>query len=115
VVAALEESGEEADQARALRLRLRFLRDAARAGGVEGARAAVARDAADREARWSLAAALAAAGEHEAALEQFLELAASARKPRGQDAREAMLALFEALGPEHPLTQDYRRRLQIVT
>jgi len=112
---ALEESGEEADLARALRLRLRFLQDAARAGGIEGARAAVARDGADREARWSLGAALAAAGQHEPALEQFLELAASARRPRGQDAREAMLALFEALGPEHALTQEYRRRLQIVT
>ena len=115
VLGALEEGGEDADLARALRLRLRLLSDAARAGGVEGARAALARDAADREARWALGAALAVAGQHEAALEQFLELAASSRKPRGQDARDAMLALFEALGPEHALTQEYRRRLQIVT
>jgi len=115
VLVALEESGEEADLVRALRWRLHFVQDAARAGGIEGARAAVARDAADREARWSLGAALAVAGQHEPALEQFLELAASARRPRGQDAREAMLALFEALGPEHALTQEYRRRLQIVT
>jgi len=115
VLGALEEGGEDADLARALRLRLRLLSDAARAGGVEGARAALARDAADREARWTLGAALAVAGQHEAALEQFLELAASSRKPRGQDARDAMLALFEALGPEHALTQEYRRRLQIVT
>jgi len=26
-----------------------------------------------------------------------------------------MLALFETLGPDDPLTRDYRRRLQIVT
>ena len=115
VLGALEDVGEDVDLARALRLRLRFLSDAARAGGVEGARAALARDTADREARWSLGAALAVAGQHEAALERFLELAASVRKARGQDARDAMLALFEALGSEHALTQEFRRRLQIVT
>jgi putative thioredoxin len=113
IVTALEERGD--GQAATLRQRVSFARDAERAGGVAGARAALARDPADREARWALGAALASAGEIEAAMAEFLELAASKRKPRGEDARAAMLALFETLGHDDPLTREYRRRLQIVT
>jgi putative thioredoxin len=113
IVTALEDRGD--GQAGTLRQRVTFARDAERAGGVAGARAALARDPADREARWALGAALASAGEIEAALAEFLELAPSKSKPRGADARTAMLALFETLGHDDPLTRDYRRRLQIVT
>lgn len=115
LVAALEERGDAVDAATPLRQRLRFVADAAAAGGREAARAALERDPQDREARFALASALAAAGEHEAALAHFLELAASARKARGEEARRAMLALFDALGPDSDLTRDFRRRLQIVT
>jgi putative thioredoxin len=115
IVARLDARGDAADVAAPLLERLRLARDAAAAGGVDAARAALARDPADREARWALAAALAAAGEHEPALAELLELAASARKPRGDDARRAMLAMFDSLGADHPLTREYRRRLQIVT
>ena len=115
VVATLDARADAPELAASLSERLRLARDAAAAGGIDAARAAVARDPADREARWGLAAALAAAGESEPALAELLELAASARKPRGDDARRAMLAMFETLGPEHPLTREYRRRLQIVT
>ena len=113
IVTALEERGD--GQAGTLRQRVTFARDAERVGGVAGARAALARDPADREARWALGAALASAGEIEPALAEFLELAPSKRKPRGEDARAAMLALFETLGHDDPLTREYRRRLQIVT
>jgi putative thioredoxin len=74
----------------------------------------VARDPSDREARYALASAMAAAGEIEPALEQFLDLAASPRKPRGDDARRAMLAIFDTLGSDHELSREFRRRLQIV-
>jgi putative thioredoxin len=115
IVAALDDRGDAHELAQPLQQRLRFAHDAARAGGVAGARAALARDPGDREARWALAAALAAAGETEAALAEFLELAPAKSKPRGEDARAAMRALFETLGHDDPLTREYRRRLQIVT
>jgi thioredoxin-like negative regulator of GroEL len=51
----------------------------------------------------------------EPALENLLELAASTRKARGEDARRAMVALFAELGPDHALTREFRRRLQVVT
>ena len=115
IVTQLEERGDAQEAAAALRQRITLATDAARAGGLDGARAALERDPSDREARWALAAALAAAAQTEPALEQLLELAASARKPRGEDARRAMVAIFETLGPDHPLTREFRRRLQIVT
>jgi putative thioredoxin len=115
LIAKLDARGDAAELAAPLSERLRLARDAAAAGGLDAARAALARNPADREARWAVAAALAAAGETEPALAELLELAASARKPRGDDARRAMLAMFDTLGPEHPLTREYRRRLQIVT
>jgi putative thioredoxin len=115
LVSRLETRGDAPDVAEVLRRRLRFFADAAAAGGREAARAASLQDPADREARYALASALAAAGELQPALELFLDLASSARKPRGDDARRAMLALFDQLGPQHDLTHEFRRRLQIVT
>jgi putative thioredoxin len=115
LVARLEARPDGAELAEPLRRRLQFFADAAAAGGLDAARSASARDPADREARYALASALAAGGENEAALRELLELASSARKPRGDDARRAMLALFADLGPDHPLTREFRRQLQIVT
>jgi putative thioredoxin len=115
LVARLEARGDAGDLAAPLRAHLNLHAAADAAGGRAAAEAAVARDPNDREARYALASAVAAAGETERALEQFLDLAASARKPRGDDARRAMLAIFEVLGSDHPLARDFRRRLQIVT
>jgi putative thioredoxin len=115
VVARLEARGDAGELAAPLRARLNLHAAANAAGGRAAAEAAVARDPNDREARFGLASALAADGEIERALEQFLDLASSARKPRGDDARRAMLAIFDALGSDHALARDFRRRLQIVT
>jgi putative thioredoxin len=87
----------------------------ARAGGGEGpARQALASNPQDLEARYALASALAARGDHAGALEQLLEVVSRNRKFKDDGARLGMLALFELLGNDDPLTQDYRRRLQIV-
>ena len=51
------------------------------------------------------------AGDHERALELLLEQARAA-DPEGRDrVREQMVALFEQLGHEHPLSVRYRRQL----
>ena len=57
-----------------------------------------------------LAKALAATSEFEPALDKLL--AVVARKGEGkEDARQAMVDIFEVLGNEHPLTATYRRQL----
>jgi len=66
---------------------------------------------ADLAARLALGRLLAARSRHQEALEALLE--AVRRDPGFEDgaARRAMLDLFTALGPEHPLTQEYRAAL----
>ncbi len=61
--------------------------------------------------RLALGRLLAARGRHQEALGTLLE--AVRRDPAYEDgaARLAMLDLFTALGPEHPLTQEYRQAL----
>jgi len=65
----------------------------------------------DLDARLALGRLLAARGEHEAALEQLLEVVRrDARHDEGA-ARLAMLDLFSILGADHPLTQRFRAAL----
>ena len=65
----------------------------------------------DSAARRQLAARHALAGDHEAALEQFMELLR--RDPQFEEGagRQGLIAIFEMLGNEHPLVVTYRRRL----
>lgn len=67
----------------------------------------------DLDARWILAGGLLRDGHHEEALEQLLELLQRSRSYREDGARRAMLAIFDELGPEHDLSREYRRKLQI--
>jgi putative thioredoxin len=97
-----------------LERRLQFADDAAAYGGEAKARAALEQDAGDLEARYARASALAARGASQEALDHFLEIAAKNRKLKDDGARLAMIAIFDQLGGQHELTQDYRRRLQIV-
>lgn len=94
---------------------LAFAEDARTYGGEEAARAAVEKDGKDLEARYALGSALAARRDFAGALDQFLEIVSRSRKFKEDAARLAMLAIFDHLGNDHDLTQDYRRRLQIVT
>jgi putative thioredoxin len=54
------------------------------------------------------------AGDHERALELLLAEAERADGAERDRARRLMLALFAELGPEHPLTMRYRRRLATI-
>ncbi len=60
--------------------------------------------------RIELGTALAAHGDHEAALEHLLQVVA-ARGLARDEARKAMLDIFEVLGADHPLAASFRRRL----
>jgi putative thioredoxin len=84
-------------------------------GGTEKARAAIAADGKNWEARYALAGALVAAADYAGALEELLTIVSRQRQFRDDGARLAMLALFELLGPGSELVQHYRRQLQIVT
>ncbi len=91
------------------------LRAAARVGSVDTGsidelRAKVAADSGNGEAWLALGRALAADGEHEEALEALLHAVALGGDAR-EEARVAMLDLFELLGPANPLTTTYRRKL----
>jgi putative thioredoxin len=112
---AVDPRSPQADAAEAVRRRVTFARDAAAFGGRDAATAALARDPGDLEARFALASAHAAALEWEPALAELLELVKRSRKFRDDGARQAMLAIFNHLGPQHPLVSEYRRQLQIVT
>lgn len=103
-----------ADRAEALRQVLALGERARAAGGEEGARAALARNPADHEARFALACALAASGRIPGALDELLEVVARSR-PLRDEARRAMLSLFEQPGLDPELIREVRRRLQILT
>ncbi|MFO0594661.1 MAG: tetratricopeptide repeat protein [Myxococcaceae bacterium] len=111
---AVPPSAAEYEQAQALSRLAGFAADVESFGGEEKARAALAMDAGNHEARWAVACAHAVAGRDAQALEEFLELVRRSRKFRDDGARKAMLVLFERLGAQAEVTRDFRRRLQTV-
>lgn len=111
---AVPRRGAEGERADALLKAVAFARDAEAFGGEAKAREVLAATPGDLDARWALASALAAKGDAAGALEAFLEVVTVKRAYRDDGARKAMLVLFERLGPQHELTRDFRRRLQVV-
>jgi putative thioredoxin len=75
--------------------------------------ARVAADASDLAARLELGKALASFARYEPALESLLSVVAEDGALR-EEARQAMVDVFEVLGADHPLTLQYRRRLASV-
>jgi putative thioredoxin len=53
-------------------------------------------------------------GDHEQALSLLLERAATPEKAARDEIRRFMVAVFEDLGPDHPLSVSYRRRLAAI-
>jgi putative thioredoxin len=64
----------------------------------------------DMEAQMNLAKALAARSEFEPALDRLLAVVVRKGDAR-EEARQAMVDIFEVLGNDHPLTATYRRQL----
>jgi putative thioredoxin len=82
----------------------------ARGNDLTELEARVAADPADDAAMIELARALAAHSEFEPALDRLLAVVRAKRESK-DEARKAMLDIFEILGDEHPLTPAYRRQL----
>ncbi|MGI9648099.1 MAG: thioredoxin [Acidimicrobiia bacterium] len=72
--------------------------------------AAVESDPDNDDARLDLGRALAASAEFEPALDHFLAVVRK-KNDRLNEARSAMVDIFEVLGPDHPLSVTYRREL----
>jgi putative thioredoxin len=62
---------------------------------------------------FSKAANLTFEGEYKAALETFLEIIQEDRHYKNDGARKAIVAIFELLGDDHPLTKEYRKQLMM--
>ena len=90
---------------------IELARQAANAGPVDLLRAAVARDAADHQARFDLATALHAAGEVEEAVETLLDLFKLDRDWNDGAAKTQLFTIFGALKPQDPIVLKGRRRL----
>ncbi len=59
------------------------------------------------------AAKSALAENYETALQEFLVILQRDRRYRNDGARKAMIAIFDLLGDDNPLTKDYRKRLML--
>ena len=113
-IADLERRGYLEPEAEAVKARLALDAGAADAGDLSDARAEAEANPDDLAARYRLAEALAAAGEHEEALSLCLDLVERDRQGVGEQARQTMLAVFNLLPPDDPMVIDYRRKLSFV-
>jgi putative thioredoxin len=80
-------------------------------GDLHALRAAVEKNPADYQARYDLALALTAAGDHQGAADHLLEIVRLNRAWNDDAARQQLIKMFEAMGPTSPFTLTNRRRL----
>jgi putative thioredoxin len=115
--ATLNTLGAEARQSAdvtALRARLEFARIVQTARGMDELTRAVAARPADSQARYELAAHHVMRGAYAAALDQLLEIVRIDRKFSDDAARKAMIAIFNLLGGQGDLVNEYRRKLSMI-
>jgi putative thioredoxin len=85
------------------------------AAGVDATAADLAARPDDAGARYAHGCALAAVGRHREALDALLSSVERDRRWHDEAARKAMVALFGVLGVRSPLSDEYRRKLAIVS
>lgn len=95
----------------AARAAIELAEQAQDAGETDVLRAAIDANPDDHQSRFDLSVALAASGNHEAAIEELLELFRRDREWNDGAAREQLMTLFDTLGPKDPLGLKGRRRL----
>lgn len=81
---------------------------------LKGLEAKLMADLNDHQSRFDLAMALYAAGKHDRALYQLLEIVKKDRNWNDDGARLQMLKIFEALGMSEPIVLEMRRKLTTV-
>lgn len=97
-----------------LRASLTLAREAVPPDALAGLRAAVDADPDDQQARYDLASALMAAGDHSAAADMLLASIARDRNWQDGAARSKLLTLMEAVGLDQPFSMATRRRLSAI-
>jgi putative thioredoxin len=101
----------KAKEIEATRAQIELAKQAAKAGPLDLLRAAVAKDPAERQARFDLATALHAAGDVEGAVDTLLDLFRLDREWNGGAAKIQLFTIFEAMKPQDPIGIKGRRRL----
>ncbi|MEO9254097.1 MAG: thioredoxin, partial [Tepidiformaceae bacterium] len=91
-----------------------FLQDFAEKHAKENIESEAKAAPSDPRARYRWGVMLAANGTYESALEELLESVRLDRKFADGAARKAVLAIFDILGMESPVTREYQRRLSSV-
>ena len=93
---------------------LQLAKDKPDSGALEALEAAVAADGKDYQARFDLASALIATGEHDGAAEHLLTIIAADKEWNDGAARLKLLSLFEMVGLEDEWVAATRRKLSAV-
>jgi putative thioredoxin len=93
---------------------LQLAKDKPDAGALEALQAAVAADEKNHQARFDLAGALIANGDHDAAAEHLLSIIAADRDWNEGAGRQKLLSLFEMVGLEDEWVAATRRKLSAV-
>lgn len=108
----LEEENPESETVRGMLLKLELIMAA---GEQEEQTLAtrVQQEPKDLEARWALAGRRYALGDVPGALEELLEILMRNRVFREDAARRVMLAIFEEIGINHDISNQFRRQMQI--
>lgn len=97
-------------EVKSLQQMINYARSAAEFGSVEQCEARVKQNPQDLEALYQWGVVLTLEDRFEEAMDRFLQVIAKNKNYGDGKVRQAMLALFEVLGPESPLTHQYRRR-----
>lgn len=111
IASVIPEDAPEAAMARELKAQIGFKRQAEGAGDMAELLGRISHDPADLEAREKLATVLVSQGQHEAAMEQFLEIMKRDRAYNDDAGRKGLLQMFEMLGGDHPAVGAYRRKM----
>lgn len=94
-----------------LQAQIALAEETADAGEAGEFRARLERDPNDHQARYDLAMALVAQGDHAAAVDELLELFRRDREWNDGAAKQQLFKLFDSLGPKSEVAQKGRRRL----